>query len=79
VSLIMTPVKSDASPARAHDRSPGAQAPPSAETPGRSDAAVAETSPVSFRTAGADLVDPSIRAPIVGESPLTSGHAVTPI
>jgi len=39
---------------------------------------VAEISPVSFRTAGADPVDPSIRALIVGEFPLTGGHAVTP-
>ena len=75
----MTPSKPDSFSFRAQDSSPAAQAPLSAETLGRSDAAVAETSPVSFRTAGADLVDPSIRAPIVGESPLTSGHAVTPI
>jgi len=39
---------------------------------------VAKTSPVSFRTAGADPVDPSIRALIVGDSLLTGGHAVTP-
>ena len=74
----MTPAKSDASPSRAQDSSPGAQATPLAETPGRSDAVVAETRPVSVRTAGADPMDPSIRAPIVGESPLTGGHAVTP-
>ena len=74
----MTPAKSDASPSRAQDSSPGAQAPPSAETSGRSNAVVAETRPISVRTAGADPVDPSIRAPIVGESPPPGGHAVTP-
>ena len=74
----MTPVKSDVSPSRAHDNSPEAQAPPSAETPGRSDAAVAETSPVSVRPIGADPLDPSIRIPIVGESLSTGDPIVTP-
>ena len=39
---------------------------------------MAETSPVSVRPSGADTLDPSIRAPIVGESLVTGGHAVTP-
>jgi len=72
------PSKPDLFPSRAHDSFPGAQAPSSAETCGRSDAAVIETCFVSFRDAGADPVDPSIRAPIVGESSVTVCHAVTP-
>jgi len=39
---------------------------------------VAKTRPVSVRNVGADPVDPSIRAPVVGESFSTGGHAVTP-
>jgi len=74
----MPPTKPDSLSFRALDSSPGAQAPPSAETPGRSDAAVVETSPVSVRPSGADTLDPSIRAPIVGDSLLTGGNAVTP-
>jgi len=74
----MTPSKPDASPSRAHDSSPGAQAPPSTETPGRSDAAAAVTRPVSLGTAGTDPMDPSIRAPIVGESLPAGGHSGTP-
>jgi len=74
----MTPNSPDSPSFRALDSSPGAQAPPSAETPGRSDAAVAETSPVSVRLSGADTLDPPIRAPIVGESLVTGGHSVTP-
>jgi len=74
----MTPSKPDPLPSRALDSSPGAQASPSAETPGRSDAAVAETSPVSVRPSGADTLDPSIRAPIVGQSLVTGDPIVTP-
>ena len=40
---------------------------------------MAETSPVSVRPSGADTLDPSIRAPIVGESLVTGGHAVNPV
>jgi len=74
----MMPSKPDTSPSRAQDSSTGAQAPPSAETHGRSGTAAAETCPVPVSTNGADPVDPSIRAPIVGESLSTGGHAVTP-
>ena len=74
----MTPSKTNSSPSRAQDRTPGARAPPSAETPGRSDAVEAETRPVSPSTNGASPEDHATRAPVANEIPSAGGHSGTP-